>query len=159
MFNNLGRVITTMFIWGVSLVLSIMSFYMWDEGGLPPLITMTLIMVVLALTTHATGIIWKNSGQERPRQRPTVQVPANLSRTNQEKQKRGANPVIRDEKLALLYELMDDDERRAFKRALQEDYLSTPKRARPLSTLVDGELPFDDESYFDDEDDYYRGQR
>lgn len=158
MFNNLGRVITTMFIWGVSLILHVMAFYMWDEEGMPALTLMVIIIVVLALTTHATSIIWRDAGRERSRQRPTVQIPVNL--TQREKQKRSINPnqPIRDEKLALLYELMDDDERRAFKKALQDEYLSKPRKPRPLSQLVDGELPFDDESYFEDEDDYYRRQ-
>jgi hypothetical protein len=156
MFNNLGRVITTMFIWGVSLVLSVMSFYMWDEAGLPPIITMIIIIVVLALTTHTTGIIWKNSGSER--QRPTVQIPVNIQR--QSKAKRSTSsarmPSLRDEKLALLYELMDDDERRAFKRALQDEYLDQRSRSKSLSNLIDGELPFDDPYFEDDNEDYRR---
>ncbi len=146
MFNNLGRVITTMFIWGVSLILNVIVFYMWDAEGLPPLFTLLIVLAVLAMTTHTTAIIWKDAGGET-RRRPTVQVPVNVQRTGKAKR-----APVRDEKLALLLELMDESERRAFKRALQEDYLAG-QRSRSFSSLIDGELPFDVDPYFEPDDD------
>lgn len=52
-----------------------------------------------------------------------------------------------DQKMRLLMELMDDDERDAFKQTLKEQVIN--RHSRLSDDLVDGELPFDAESYED----------
>lgn len=61
--------------------------------------------------------------------------------------------IARDNRLAEMLELMDDEERQIFMQALKDRYLS-----QKSNNLIDGELPFDDDSYFEDKDDYYRRQ-
>lgn len=160
MFNNLGRVITTMFIWGIALILSIMCFYLTAEEGLPALFSLAALITILGMTTFTTSIVWRNAGQDKTTRPKTVQIPVNInhqsSKAKRSEPSRGIMPSLRDEKLALLYELMDDDERRAFKRALQNEYLGQRSRAESLGNLIDGELPFDDPYFEQDEDDFRR---
>lgn len=154
MFNNLGRVITTMFIGGGSFIIIIMVLMLSSEDDLASFsaVIITLMTLVFALLTISN--IWKSAGLETPRQRRVVQVPVNLDRQGKAKRAPASArpPSLRDEKLELLLELMDEDERRAFKRALKEEYLSGKARPASLNQLIDGELPFDaDDPYFDDD--------
>jgi hypothetical protein len=50
-----------------------------------------------------------------------------------------------DQKMRLLMELMDEDERQAFKQTLKEQIIN--RNSRLADDWVDGELPFDAEEY------------
>lgn len=58
------------------------------------------------------------------------------------------NSSAEDQRLNTLLALMDEDERKAFKEALKDQYLS--KQTKRKNQLIDGELPFDAEEYDDD---------
>lgn len=63
--------------------------------------------------------------------------------------------VSRDNRLTDLLEVMDDEERQIFLQALKDRYL----QEKP-TRLIDGELPFDADEYFNDDDDLLqRNQR
>ena len=137
MGEYLFRGVATIFIWmmvaGISITTIMQSNYGIQSGEG---IVIIMSMIVGAI---ATGAIWKNSGN-------SSQEPQNAQQ-RLEKAKRGA--ASGNSKLALLMEMMDDNEREAFKDTLKQRLLdeavygSSDGESLSLETLLEEEARYD----------------
>lgn len=135
MFDDMLRepkVIATGFIWIAAIVISLGLMFspFIDEEWL-----LSIPVTAAFLSTLAVWLSGKSSGE----------AIARLTQSAAEKSKRGApQPADADSKMRLLLELMDDDERQAFKDALKRQMLGS-------AGANDGELDHDTlESLLDD---------
>ena len=126
MRNDFWRVVATIAVWILLAGVSITALVASGSAGSNIDIT-AVALVPLIMGFFVTIPIWHGSGSSDD---ATVT-------TSSEKAKRGASDP--DAKLRLLYELMDDDEREAFKATLKQRVLDD-------MTYDDGELATDAET-------------
>jgi hypothetical protein len=121
--KNFWKSVTTMGIWVLCSGISITALVTGNSGTFA-------ILIPLVAATFSTLFLWdegKSSDDidiDKPQKAPL------------EKSKRGGNSGGGD-KMNLLMQLMDDDERQAFKEALKQQVLSQQ------GGFLDGELPYD----------------
>ncbi len=128
--NNFWKSATTVSIWvlcsGVTITLAVAS----NMGVLGLIIP----FMAAGLTSM---MIWSDDNSTQQSQRPRVEVgPAG-------KKKRGGDG---SDKMRLLLELMDEDEREVFKETLKRQVL------RQQGNLIDGELPYNADIFDEYED-------
>lgn len=125
---DIGRLIATTIIW-LGCFSLVFANIMNSGSGI-------VTLGILFLAVIGSVPIWESKGAP-----PTTDTATNES-FNQEKLKR---EDTYDQKMRLLMELMDEDERDAFKQTLKEQVIN--RHSRLADDLMDGELPFDAEEY------------
>ncbi len=132
--NTKLRFIATTLIWMMVSFVSVMSIAI--PGSMTSgAVILTLIGMILAYATTRT--LWQAEEAEK--------IIEADQRIRHGKRKRGSG----DSKAEMLLSLMDDDEREAFKRALQEQMLQGANRLRDDGELADDEVPLTDLLYED----------
>lgn len=127
-FNDLWKMVATLGVWAILGAIAIVAMAGTQTLHDPEAVVIgSMVMAIVA-----TGMIWV-----APEMVPSKKQDASQSQSF-EKAKRGGN-----DKLALLLELMDEDERQAFKESLKRRYIN--------DVGVDGELPYD---FYDDAPSY-----
>lgn len=120
--KSLFRAFTSIIIWALCTGIAITAI---DDSNT------WAVIVALGAAMMSTLFIWSEDSDDR---QASDEKTANVG-----KAKRGGDPQA--EKMRLLMELMDDDERQAFKETLKAQLL------RDSRHLVDGELPYDAELF------------
>jgi hypothetical protein len=125
---DIGRVFATAIIWIGCFGLVGANIITGGSG----IVTLGILFIAML----ASVPIWESKESDKSSKTPSDTT------VNPEKLKREDSY---DQKMRLLMELMDDDEREAFKQTLKQQVIS---HRNPLSDrLIDGELPFDADEY------------
>lgn len=128
--NNTLKLMVTAWVWVMVTVLGIVSIAI--PGGMTSgAVIIVLMGLIFAYAT--TRNLWKTEDEQVTRRELRREVLG-------EKRKRGAG----DTKAEMLLALMDDDEREAFKQALQDQMLRGAARLRDDGELDDDEVPLAD---------------
>ena len=138
MSANTAKMISTIFVW---LVMGIIAIVTLTREGLDLIGGVILAVTLLAMATIVMKTIWGGPGIIGIRDENGIAG----------KSKRGSR---REERLALLLDMLDDQEREAFKEALK-------RRVLEDADYADGELPYSSEtieSLLLDENDKRRGR-
>jgi hypothetical protein len=145
-WNSLAKAVSTIMMWILLSTISILALvadsettnHMVSHDGLVPLVIVPIIIALIG-----TFVIW--GLPEIMKDKDTLKLGGQLDESGgKAKRKQG-------DKLALLMEMMDEDERQAFKTALQQRLL---QETTANTAYDDGELPYDAEtleSLLDDE--------
>lgn len=126
---DLGRVIITSIIWIGCLSIAITTLITGSN--------MIGVIFPLLMAVGGTATIWGSASSKSERRQA-------LTRDQQDNFYKAKREDAYEQKMRLLMEMMDDDEREAFKQALKRQLLNQDSKR---GHLVDGELPFDADEY------------
>jgi len=134
--NTLGRMVVSLLIWGGAIGISIAAAQ--DQSGLAALL---MVVLVWFMALAGTFVMWV-----MPEMMHHDHAVLPLTQPVAEKAKRRSR---REEQMELLAELMDDDERAAFKERLKQRILEEtdyadgelPEYGTSLAALLDEESP------------------